>query len=82
MVQTFVREKAKSLIKDKKVRLLGFGKYRIHFSVQSSSLHALFFDKTTCQWQCSCPYFTLKKNICSHIQACQQYLRNILDVIE
>jgi len=70
-----VKRKAKQLFEEGKIiKDLETGK-RIHFKVMGTEdMHSVIFDKKNKEFICDCPYFTLKRRYCSHIEAARVLL--------
>lgn len=69
-----IRKKGEQLFKEGKVKKDFETDKRIYFTVTSSEIHSVIFDKTKNTWECDCKYFALKGKECSHIYACKLYL--------
>jgi hypothetical protein len=72
-----VETKAKNLVKEGKVKKEIETEKRIHFKVQGETeVHSVIFNKEKNEWECDCPFSTLKEKECSHIVACKLFLKN------
>jgi len=71
-----IKEKGYKLLKDGKVKKdLETGK-RIHFKVQGETeIHSVIFDKVKNEFECDCRYWSLRQKTCSHIIACELFLK-------
>jgi len=70
----FKKLKASKLLREGNVRKDFETKNRIYFSVKSSELHSVFYDKEKNVWSCDCKYFSIKLKPCSHIIACKMLI--------
>jgi len=71
-----VKRKAENLLKDGKVKKEVETEKRTHFKVQGETeIHSVIFDKMKNEWECDCPYSTLKQGYCSHIEAARLLLK-------
>ena len=71
-----ITEKGVKLLNDGKVKKdLETGK-RIHFKVKGETeIHSVIFDKVKNEFECDCRYWSLRQKTCSHIIACELFLK-------
>lgn len=67
-------EKAKELLSKNKIKIDMRSDKRIFFIVESNKEHSVIFDKDR-GWSCTCKYSSLNQGECSHILACQLFLK-------
>lgn len=67
-------EKSKELFKKGKVELDMKSDERLYFIVDSNKEHSVIFDKNK-DWMCDCKFYSLRQGECSHIKACQIFLK-------
>jgi len=71
------KEKGLKLFKEGKVKKELETDKRIHFRViGETETHFVIYDKQKREFNCDCKYNSLKGKICSHIIACQLYLKS------
>jgi hypothetical protein len=71
-----IRKKGYFLFKKNKVKKELETEKRIHFKVEGETdVHSVIFDKTKKKFFCDCSFFTLHERKCSHIVACELYLK-------
>jgi hypothetical protein len=71
-----VRKKGYFLFRKNKVKKELETEKRIHFKVEGeTNIHSVIFDKTRKKFFCDCPFFTLHEKKCSHIVACELFLK-------
>jgi len=71
-----IKNKARSIFKEGKVKRKLETDKRIHFEVQGETEnHSVIYDKEKDEWNCDCKYFSLKEKECSHILASKLKLR-------
>jgi len=71
-----VRKKGYFLFRKNKVKKELETEKRIHFKVEGeTNIHSVIFDKTRKKFFCDCPFFTLHERKCSHIVACELFLK-------
>ncbi|MGC8812435.1 MAG: hypothetical protein ACP5O8_02500 [Candidatus Aenigmatarchaeota archaeon] len=71
-----VRKKGYLLFRKNKVKKELETEKRIHFKVEGETdIHSVIFDKTNKNFVCDCPFFTLHEKKCSHIIACELFLK-------
>ncbi|MEM7819132.1 MAG: hypothetical protein QW403_03270 [Candidatus Aenigmatarchaeota archaeon] len=71
-----VRKKGYLLFRKSKVKKELETEKRIHFKVEGETeIHSVIFDKIKKKFFCDCSYFSLHEKKCSHIIACELFLK-------
>ncbi|MEM5883229.1 MAG: hypothetical protein QXQ77_03240 [Candidatus Aenigmatarchaeota archaeon] len=73
-----VRKKGYLLFRKNRVKKELETERRIHFKVEGETeIHSVIFDKIKNKFFCDCSYFTLHERKCSHIIACELFLKKV-----
>ena len=82
MTSLYQITRAEGIIKEGHIRITGWGRFRLHFTVLTNKKHYVFYDRMKNRWHCDCNYYTVQGKLCSHIIASKFYLKKIATVME